>query len=154
LIEWGRRKRGWNAAQAGSVFRTALVALAVLLTAIIFWTRIIEANNGQAWDQENIAYSQVNKFLLSQGATCSDVVMVANPPGFYLASGNPAVAVPDEDIRTLLAVAKKYNAVYLVLEAGSVPADLLTVYDNPNGQTGLTYLTEIGRARIFRLPHH
>ena len=154
LIEWGRRKRGWNAAQAGSVFRTALVALAVLLTAIIFWTRIIEANNGQAWDQENIAYSQVNKFLLSQGATCSDVVMVANPPGFYLASGNPAVAVPDEDISTLLAVAKKYNAVYLVLEAGSVPADLLTVYDNPNGQTGLTYLTEIGRARIFRLPHH
>ena len=154
LIEWGNRKRGWNATQAGSVFRTALVTLAVLLTANIFWTRIIGGNTGQAWDQENTAYSQVNTFLVSQGATCSDVVMVANPPGFFLASGNPAVAVPDEDISTLLEVAKKYNAVYLVLEAGSVPADLLSVYDNPNGQTDLTYLTEIGQARIFRIPHH
>ena len=36
--------------------------------------------------------------------------MVANPPGFYLASGNPAIAVPDGDENTLLTVARRYQA--------------------------------------------
>jgi hypothetical protein len=96
----------------------------------------------------------VNKYLISQGATCSDVVMVANPPGYYLASGNTSIAVPDGDLNNLLVVAKKYNAVYLVLEQGSVPAALLSAYEKPNGQADLTYLSQIGNMRIFRLPHH
>ena len=75
--------------------------------------------------------------------------MVANPPGFYLASGNPSIAVPDGDVNTLLTVARQYNALYLVLEAGSVPAGSLPVYENPKGQMDLTYLGEIEHARIF-----
>ncbi len=75
--------------------------------------------------------------------------MVANPPGYYLASGNPSIAVPDGDMDTLLTVARKYNAHYLVLEAGSVPAGLLPVYADPQGQSDLIYLSEIGRTRVF-----
>jgi hypothetical protein len=75
--------------------------------------------------------------------------MVANPPGFYLASGNPSIAVPDGTVNTLLAAARQYHALYLVLEAGSVPAGLLPVYDNPDGQMDLTYLGEVEHARIF-----
>jgi hypothetical protein len=154
VIEWGKRKRGWNAAQAGSIFRMALVGLAVLLTAVIVWGRVIGGNGGQAWGQENAAYSQINKYLVSQGAAAGDIVMVANPPGFYLASGNPSIAVPDGDVNTLLTVARQYNALYLVLEAGSVPAGLLPVYENPKGQIDLIYLSEIEHARIFLVRHH
>ena len=153
VIEWGRRKRGWNAAQAGSIFRIALVGLAVILTAFIVWDRVIGKNGGN-WDQENIAYSHINQYLASQGAVCSDIVMVANPPGFFLASGNPAIAIPDGDIDTLITVAQKYKAIYLVLEEGSVPAGLLPVYDNPQEYPSLTYLSEIGHARVFLIPHH
>lgn len=153
LIEWGRQKRGWKAAQAGSIFRMALVGLAILLTAVIVWTRVAGGNGGPPWGQENAVYSQVDKYLASQGASGSDVVMVANPPGFYLASGNPAIAVPDGDINTLLTVARKYKATYLVLEDGSVPAGLLPIYANPHEQTNLVYLNEIEQARIFIIPH-
>lgn len=154
LIEWGRRVRRWKPDQAGKVFRTTLVCLALAVTAVVFWTRILGGNNGQFWARENTAYGKINQYLVSQGATCSDVVMVANPPGFFLASGNSAVAIPDGDLNTLLAVAQKYKAVYLVLENGSVPAGLLAAYDDPTGQPDLTYLSQIGNARIFRLPHH
>ena len=155
VIQWGRRKRGWNAAQAGSIFRMALVGLAVLLTGVIAWGRLFggSANpateQSQGWGQENYSYSQIDKYLVLQGATATDTVMVANPPGFYLASGNPSIAVPDGTVNTLLAAARKYHALYLVLEAGSVPAGLLPVYDNPNGQMDLTYLGEVEHARIF-----
>lgn len=154
VIEWGRRKRGWNGNQARGVFRAALVVLAIVLTAIIFWSRVIGGKGGQAWGRENATYSLISKYLVSQGAVCEDIVMVANPPGFTLESGNPAIAIPDGNIDTLFTVAQKYKAIYLVLEKDSVPAGLLQVYENPKGQTGLIYLSEIEHARIFMIPHH
>jgi len=156
-IQWGKRKRGWNVVQAGAVFRMAVIGLAVLLTGVIFWSRVIGGksvsailqDNGQAWGQENVSYSHINQYLVSLGAGATDTVIVANPPGFYLASGNPSIAVPDGNVETVLAAAQKYHAQYLILEAGSVPAGLLPVYDNPKGQSDLSYLGEIEHARIF-----
>jgi hypothetical protein len=147
LLSWVVKKRGWNFALAGRVFRISLVGLAVVLTAVILWTR------GQGWEQENLTYSHINAFLVTRGATSSDIVMVANPPGFYLSSGNASIAVPDGDIDTLLLVAEKYHATYLILERGSMPAGLVPVYNNPNGQSSLAYLREIENARIFYFPH-
>jgi hypothetical protein len=153
VIEWGKQKRNWNVAQAGKVFRSALVGLAIILTAVIVWGRVMGGKGGQAWGQENAAYSQINEYLVSQGVAAEDVVMVANPPGFYLASGNPAIAIPDGDVDTLLTVARRYNVLYLILEDGSVPAGLLPVYENPMGQTDLIYLGKVENARIFLVRH-
>ncbi len=153
IIQWGRRKRGWNVAQAGRIFRMALIGLAVLLTVYIFWSRVLGGPAGPAWGQENAAYSQINNYLVSKGASNSDIVMSADPPGFYLASGNPSITVPDGDFNTLMTVARKYDAAYLVLESGSVPAGLLPVYENPNGQRDLVYLGEIEHARIYLFRH-
>jgi hypothetical protein len=50
-IQWGRRKRGWNVIQAGSVFHMALIGLAVILTAVIFWSRVIGGNAGSSGQQ-------------------------------------------------------------------------------------------------------
>ncbi len=157
LVQWGSRKRSWNAPQARTVFRIGLVALAVLITAAIVWTRVIGGNTsfalnqsaGQGWDQENAAYSQIDKFLISKGAATRDTIMVANPPGFFLASGNPSIVVPDGNANTVLAAARKYHAQYLILEGDSVPANILPIYENPQAQTAFTYLGEIDNARIF-----
>ncbi len=154
VIEWGRRKRGWNPTQAGRIFRLGLIGIAMMVTVAIFWSRAFGGNGSQAWGEENLAYSHMNEYLVSQGAVSGDVVMVANPPGFFLASGNPSIAVPDGDINTLIAVARRYNAVYLVLEAGSVPVGLLPVYNNPKRQTDLVYLGETDNAQMFFIRHH
>ena len=159
LVQWGGRRRGWKVTQARSVFQIGLVSLAVVLTAVVVWTRVISGNTsftnnprgGQGWGLENSAYSHINEYLISQGEAAGDVVMVANPPGFFLASGNPAIAVPDGDVKTVLAAARRYHALYLVLEEDSVPAGLLPVFDNPKDQMTLTYLGEIEHARIFRI---
>jgi hypothetical protein len=157
VIQWGRRKRGWNAVQAGKIFRMAVVGLAVLLTGVVVWSRVFGGSadpaspqgQGLGWGQENYSYSQIDKYLVLQGASATDTVMIANPPGFYLASGNPSIAVPDGNVNTLLAAAWQYHAHYLVLEAGSMPAGLLPVYENPMEQMDLTYLGEVEHARIF-----
>lgn len=151
LVAWGTRRRGWRADHAGPVFRAGIVVLAALLTAVIVWGRVVGGSGGQAWGQERSAYSQIGEFLASQGAGGEDVVIVANPPGFHLASGNPAVVVPDGDVNTVLAVAGRYGAKYLVLEAGSFPAGLTPVYQNPDGWARLSYLGEVEEARVFAI---
>ena len=154
VIEWGRQKRGWNGNQAGKLFRSSMIILAVLLTGVIFWSRIIGNGGYQSWSQEPKVYSQIEAYLVFQGAKSTDTIMVSNPPGFYLASGNPAIAVPDGDSSTLLTVARRYHATFLVLEKGSIPAGLLTVYDDPNGLAELEYLGEVDHARVFLFPQY
>jgi hypothetical protein len=149
VIAWGSRKRGWNVAQAGTIFRSGLVALAALLTAVIVYGRVMGGGGGPVWSQENDAYSQIKTILVSQGMTDEAVVMVANSPGFYLASGNPAIAVPDGDVNTLLRVAQRYGAKYVILEEGGTPGGLMPVYDHPAEQTGLQYLGDVGGAHIY-----
>ena len=149
VIAWGSRKRGWNEIQAGMIFRTALVALAAVLTAVIVFGRVMGGGGGTVWGKENDAYRQTKTILVSHGMTDETVVMVANPPGFYLASGNPAIAVPEGDVNTLIKVARRYGAKFVILEAGATPGGLMPVYDHPAEQVGLQYLGDVGGTHIY-----
>jgi hypothetical protein len=151
FIAWGSRKRGWNPVQAGRIFQPAVVVLAVLLTAVITCGRVMGGFGGTPWGQENEAYRHVNTMLISKGMTDTAVVMVANPPGFYLVSGNPAIALPDGDVNTLLEVARRYEAKFVILEQGSTPGGLLTVYAHPADQAGLYYLGDIDGTVLYAI---
>ena len=143
VLEWGRARRGWDLAQARPFFTAALVGLAIFLTALSLALRLPD------WGEENDAYNQISEYLAAQALPDDTVVIVANPPGFYLASGNPAIVVPACDPQTLLDLARRYQAGYLILEPGSVPAALMPVYENPQHFPGLTYLGEVEGARLY-----
>ncbi len=145
LLAWGRARQDWDLRQARPLFTGALIGLAVLLTGMALALRL------PSWDNEQISYSQINEYLVGQGMSGEAVVIVANPPGFYLASGNPAIAVPACNPRTLLDLARRYNAGYLILEQGSIPASLTPVYENPADFSGLTYLGEVEGARLYAI---
>ena len=52
----------------------------------------------------------VEKMFLDNGIQPEDVVIVRNPPGYFIASGRSAISLPFGDKSTILAVAEKYNA--------------------------------------------
>jgi hypothetical protein len=113
---------------------------------------VIGTSNGeQAWGREAAAYSQIEEFLVEQGAPDEAVVIVANPPGYYLTSGRPAVAVPDGDAQTVLDVAHRYGGRYLILEKGSLPGGLAKLYDQPTSQANFLFLGEVGAGRIYAI---
>jgi hypothetical protein len=145
VIQWGRQRRGWNEVQARPVFLAGLVGMAVLLSVLIFALRI------PTWGNESSAYYRINVSLQSYGISAEDIVIVSNSPGFYLASGNPAIAVPDGDADTIKVLAERYGARFLILEAGSTPSGLMPVYENPHDYPGLTYLGEMEGARVFAI---
>jgi hypothetical protein len=149
FLSWGVAHRKWVASQAGMVFAGGILALAILVSGLVFYKRMFNPQPPQQpWDATQRLYSQVNASLSQMGADGGEIVMVNNPPAYYLASGRPAISIPFGDLNTALAVAKRYHASYLALEFNQLTgADDL--YTNPGDRPGLHYLKSVDSIRIY-----
>ncbi|HLW00569.1 MAG TPA: glycosyltransferase family 39 protein [Ktedonobacterales bacterium] len=131
VINWLARRRPSPFAQeraAGRrrVYLAATIALSAVLSIVII------ASNAQTWDNTYHVYQQVGTIVArdfssaastadktnGQGASASalPVMMVSDPPDYYLATGQHAIALPDQDIPVMLQAADRYHATYLLLE--------------------------------------
>lgn len=149
FVEWGARTRGWKKKRSEKVFGLMTVGLALVLTFGIFYARVIHPTEG-GWDAGYAAYQKIDRALDGFGAGADRLVMVNNPPGYYLSSGHAAIVIPDGDIQTLLAAARRYQADYVVLEK-SLVAGLAPLFANPVSQPGLKYLGMADGAEFFKV---
>jgi hypothetical protein len=112
-LRWAaRRFRSWHIRKAWSVFSVGLVGLAVLVMAFALWQAGVFSGE---WNQRDLGYAELGDWLAEQGAAQA-VVMVGDAPGFTWHTGHMAIAVPNESLETILAVADRYGARYLVLD--------------------------------------
>ena len=68
------------------------------------------------WNEGEYLYLKADQFLVAQGARPDAIVMVRNPPAYFVMTGRQAIVVPYGDVKTLLAASRKYNASYIILE--------------------------------------
>ena len=139
------RRRGMFTPAAFTVFRGALVGIAVLMTAVILTLRVLPG-----WGEGEHTYPRIELFLRNAGADASEVVMARNPPGYYMMTGRPAIAVPYSDAADLLAAAHRYGARYLVIESAGAAGPIRTVYEDMDSTT-IEFLGELDGTRIFRI---
>lgn len=147
FLEWGHRVRGWSLPQSRLVFSTAIVGMALGLSLFILNGRVISAG---AWDRSYHEYQDLEKELQAFDASLQDLVLVNNPPGYYLASGRMAFAIPDGDVQTLLSVAQRYQVRYVILEFNH-PDGLDDLFDNPLSNSRLELLWSNDDAHIFQV---
>jgi hypothetical protein len=140
FVAWGRQRRGWHSRQAQLVFSAGLVLLGFVLTVFLVQARVIgqTPQTGSAWDVSHARYERLEKALQSYHPEPGDVVLVNNPPGYYLASGRQAGAIPYGSVDALRAAAERLGARYLLLELDQVQHSSL--YSQPENQPGLRYL--------------
>jgi len=144
FVNLGVRLRRWNAIKSWPIFAAGVIGVCVLFTAALFWSRVVGSNLSEPlWSQSDRQYQAVARALQDYGAGPKNRVLVNNPPGYYLASGSEALVIPDGNLSTLLSVAKRYHAEYLVLEPNHV-AGLDPLYQHPGNLPGLVYLERIG----------
>ena len=154
FVIWGNRVRGWHTRQARTVFATAFTAFAVILSVFIVGQRVLGwGENGQAWDGGYEYHRQLNGVLFGLSISPDEIIMVNNPPGFYLASERPAIVIPDGDVDTSLLVAEKYQADYLILERNH-PQGLNELYENPDQNSALNLLWSDDQTHIFAITDH
>jgi hypothetical protein len=146
-IVWARKRGQFTDRNAPYVFQGILVLLAVLMTGYLVNFRVI--NSG--WASDDSIYPSVERMFLDNGISSRDVVIVRNPPGYFIASGRPSISLPFGDESTILAVAKRYNARYLVIEKDGTFDAIQDLYDDPHGNSSFIYLGEINEAKLYRI---
>ncbi len=139
------RSRNLFTPQAFAIFQGARVALAVLMTGLILTIRVLPG-----WGEGEQDYPKVEAFLQSHGIKPQDVVMVRNPPGYYVMTGRPAIVVPYGDEAAMAAVAGRYGARYLIVESLGASGPIDTVYQNQSSQR-FPYLGSVDGTHIFRV---
>jgi len=147
VIEWARKRGQFTDENAPVFFQGILVLLAVLMTGYLVNVRVIA--NG--WAQDDVIYPQVEKKLIDSGIRPHDVVIVRNPPGYFLTAGRSSVSLPFGDESTILAVAEKFGARYLILEEDGTFDAIQDLYDQPEENPSFIYLGEVDGARLYRI---
>jgi hypothetical protein len=151
FLRIGVRKRGWQMDQASRVFSWGLVGLIVLLTFFVSYAGVVgNDNSDMAWNQTPRHYSKIEASLGEYGIANGEIVMVNNPPGYFVASRRPAIVVPDGGIDSTLAAARRYQARYLILEFNH-PKGLNDLYQKPQDLPGLDYLYTLDDTHIFKI---
>ena len=152
FVELGMKwRRNWKFQQATIGFGILCVLTAGLVTVGLTVTRILPSDEaGSSWNAGSQAYVAVNAALNQLAVPQEDVIMVNNPPGFFITTGRPAVVIPNGDVDTILAAARKYKVQYLILEKNTVKG-LLALYQSPVDLPGLKFIESVGQAHLFQV---
>ena len=142
IVGWAAQRRKWNAAQALRSFQIGLVVLAAGFSLLL----VIERLN--SWNESAAQYarsgSEMDRLELPLGAP----VLVNNPPGFTLAALRPSLAVPDGPPETLLVVARRYGACWVLLEPDH-PHGLDALYREPQMARDLPLIAQLEDAYLL-----
>jgi len=140
------RKRGLFADNAYVVFQGMLVILAIFMTYFLVDLRVL----GE-WATEDGVYASVEQIFIDNGISPDVGVIVRNPPGYYISSGRPAIALPYGDESVILQVAERYGAGLLILESTGTFDWIQDLYDNPKDTDFFIYLGEVDDAKLYRI---
>jgi len=146
VIAWVRKRGQFTDRNAPYVFQGLLIVLALIVTGWLVNFRVI----ANPTDEEG-GYASVEKMFLENGFSPDVIVIVRNPPGYYLTSGRPAIALPYGDESVILQVAKKYGAGLLVLEGSGTFESIQELYDHPGDNDAFMYMGEVDEAKLYRI---
>ena len=147
VLAWARRRGQFTDKHAPYFLQGVLVLLAVFLTLYLVNFRVIA--NG--WERDDHIYSAVESSFLEHGIRPEDVVIVRNPPGYFIVSRRPAISLPYGDESTILTVAEKFGARYLVLEKDGTFDSIQALYDAPQSHPSFVFLGEVNDAKLYRV---
>lgn len=151
-LNWAGKRRGWKIEKSTKMFYPAVIVLALLVTAIIFVTRVFSLDlKTNIWDRTETQMAKVEKKLVEFGAASSDVVIMNDPPGYYWVTGRPAVAQPDGDEDTIVKLSEQYHVKYLILDKDHA-AGFDEIFTNASDTARLKLLFVIeGNIQIYEI---
>lgn len=146
-ISWAQKRNYFTDKNAPVFFQLIFVLVSVIVTGFLVNARVISSG----WAKDDVVYPAVEKLLVERGAQPGDILIVLNPPGYYVRTRRPAIVIPFGNQSTLLAVAERYHASYVVIEENSKFNDIKHLYENPQENPSFNYLGEIDGARLYEI---
>lgn len=149
LVEMIAQLRKWERGKQVQRFvEVLIVSVCFLLSAGMFYQRIFGTPDAPAWGSGMENYQQVEQVLAGLGAAPGDLVMVNNPPGYYLANERPAVVIPYGDEVMVKSAAAQFGVRYLLLDENN-SGQLDNLYLQPGSYRDFRYLASAEGVRIY-----
>lgn len=127
------------------LFPSILLVIAIAFSAMLVKIRVVDSG----WNEGEYFYLTANQFLKDQGAPMDSVVMVRNPPAYFIMTGRQAIVVPFGDVHALLAASRKFGASYVILENIGKNNPLYDLYQHPQNYPEFTDLGALGANHIL-----
>jgi hypothetical protein len=143
----GRQGMRFRILRDPRLHRLVLLIFVIALSALLVKIRVVDSG----WNEGEYLYLKAEGVLSEAGASPSDVVMVRNPPAFYVMTGRPAVAVPYGDVGQLLAAARRFQVRFVILEPPGISGSVMHLYDHPEAYPDFEYLGDLDDNRILVL---
>jgi len=132
------------------IFKAAFVLMLAFisyasLNALIF--------SGDGWQRGELTYPKVEAFLIQQGIQSDEPIMVTNPPGYTMMTDRPALMFPYGGEESVLEIAKRFNARYIVLKNDSINlnAHFNALYNDPDLYPSIQFVDQVDDVRIFKV---
>jgi hypothetical protein len=138
-------KNNKKVAQLSRLSPAILMIIMVFFSAMLVKIRVVDSG----WNEGEYMYQKADQFLVAQKALPDAIVMVRNPPAYFVMTGRQAIVVPDGDVQALLAVSRKYNASYVILEPTESSSPLYDLYEHPQAYPEFKPLGVIGDNHIL-----
>jgi hypothetical protein len=132
-------------AQAIQILPGLLLLIMILFSALLVKIRVVDSG----WNEGEYLYLKADQFLTEQGARPGAIVMVRNPPAYFVMTGRQAIVMPFGDVQTLLVASRKFNASYLILGPIGNSNPLYELYEHPEDYPDFTSLGVIGDNHIL-----
>lgn len=146
-LRWAvRRFSGWHVRKAWPVFSAGMVILAMLLT--VFAMRKAGVFTG-SWNERERGYTEIGTWLAERGEA-NAIIMVGNAPGFTWHTGHNAIAVPNDPLDTILDVADRYSARYLVLDS-TRPRTTDALYRGEQTHQRLVQRYKVAQCQVYEI---
>jgi hypothetical protein len=147
VFSWAYEKGKITDPNLRIVFQSSLVLISVIATIYLISSHVVQGGG----KKEDIIYLSVEKKFIDNGISPNDVVIVRNPPGYFVSTGRSAIVLPFGDESTILAVAEKFKARYLVIEKDGTFDAIQALYDDPQRNPSFIFLGEVDGARLYQI---
>lgn len=148
LLWAARHRHGWHLDRAWRPFSAGLVALAMLVTAFALWRSGVLTGD---WNRRDWGHDEIGRWLADQGEA-NALVMVGDAPAFTWHTGQPAITIPNEPPGTIVAVAKHYDARYLLLDKAR-PRTTDALYEGRLDVSAVEQVYEVGEWQLYDIEH-
>lgn len=139
VIDWAAiRRRGWNARLAKYVFGTGLIVIAIALSSLVYYQRVLA---GGGWNNADRFYPAIAQWVTERHPEAT--VMIGNPPAYRYHGGGLSVIVPNEPLTTTVQVIDRYQVDYLVLDPNH-PQPLTDFYGGRQTHPRLSLVAKFG----------
>ena len=142
LVKWNR-----HFTRVTRLFPAAMILVMVLLSGMLIKIRVIDSG----WNEGEYLYQQADQFLSTKGAGREAIVMVRNPPAYFIMTGRRAIVVPFGDVQSLLAASRKYGASYVILENIGDANPLFDLYLHPEKYPEFNQLGALGENHVLSI---